>query len=344
LWFWSLVEVALHDATTIFVLISGILFMRVYADRPPTEYWRRRLATLALPYACMTLLFTPWKIGVITPDHATPHGLADLPRAFAANFVYGTGQFTYWFVPVALTTMAIGPVLARMLDSRLRWPLVAVAVVTPLVVWREATSLSPATFTYFVCVYIVGCAWGEHYEWVSQWTSRNRTLLWAVAASASVVLMGIYLRLPKYPDGGAGVAEGLFWIQKLTLSLALVPLLARVRRGTIETILSRCGQYSFPLYFLHFAVAHLTSVLLTRASGGPQGLTGTVGIALVTTVVAIVTPLFTVSVFCRIAPGPTEILLGARASTRASWAPGAMSRSPGMVTAPSKLAQESPDE
>lgn len=320
-WGWALIDTLFHGVTVVFVLVTGLLFMRVHADRPVLAFWRRRLGRIGVPYLFATLIFTPFHLARLGRFAPPPAHLSEFPAACLRNLALGRAQYSYWFVPVLVGLVVLAPVVARLVRSRLGAAVAVAATLGPLVVRRQDIEVTPPTFVYFLCAFVVGAWWGEHYEGVEGWIRRYRALLWALVAGVSAAIMVLYVRGQR-PDHPGSAQETLFWFQKLGIAIVLSDVLSRVRRGALDRGLSVVGQHAFPVFLIHAAALSFAVPRVLHHAGGEPGFVATVAIALGVACVTTAGATLATVLLDRMAPGLAGWLLGAgQAVQRTSRAP-----------------------
>ena len=248
-------EIAFHDSTIYFALISGLLYSTVLAGRGWGKFYSGKLRNVLLPYVFFTLLLTLWvRPPVVGAEFGGlfASGAGEYFKTVGLNLVDGGAMFHLWYMPVLAVLFLATPLIAGSLGHKqARW-LVLLVVLAPLAVSRSGIDVSVQSVVYFLGVYAVGIAVGRDYDRWLAWLERNLLLLGAVAILASL-LFPLLGRLGFQQVGFWNPVESLHYIHKLAIAGVALVLLKRWEER-IPRWLDLLATYAFAIYFLHAVV------------------------------------------------------------------------------------------
>lgn len=261
-------QLLFHNSTIYFAVISGLLFSAVLKSKGYKHFYLNKFKNVLLAYLFLTLFFS-----VFNP---TPSNFFALHTDFTLylekalhNFINGTAQFTYWYIPVMIFLYLVTPLLDYIMNLK-RWPTIFIVLIVllPLGISRaelidvgEVDYLHLSTMIYFMGAYAAGMYLGANPEDRLNWVKKNFRLLMLITAFSSAAL--IYFELKSVDRFGAWSLRGtLFYIQKMCLSGIFLILFKNWGERQPDW-LGQIAKYSFTIYFLHaFFLLILYSLLM----------------------------------------------------------------------------------
>ena len=240
-------------------MISGILFSVVLKSKGYKRFFSSKLKNVLLPYLFLTLLFSIFNPifapPILKPFQLQPDFGAYLSAAFY-NFIFGTAQFTFWYIPVLLFLYVVTPVLDYLMNVK-KWGTLFMLVIMalPLAISRvqvadmEENQFYLSTMIYFMGAYAAGIYFGTNPEKRFSWVKKNMVLfvLIALLSSAAIVYFTIE-EMNKF--GGWSLMTSLYYIQKMCLSLIIIVLFKNLGDRQPRW-LNPAATYAFVIYFLH---------------------------------------------------------------------------------------------
>ncbi|HEY5689417.1 MAG TPA: acyltransferase family protein, partial [Yeosuana sp.] len=133
-------ELLFHNSTIYFAVISGILFSVVLKSKGYKRFYSSKLKNVLLPYLFLTLLFSIFNPifnpPIFKPFALQPDFIAYLNAAFN-NFIFGTAQFPYWYIPILIFLYLVTPILDYLMNIK-KWGtlLMLVIIALPLAISR----------------------------------------------------------------------------------------------------------------------------------------------------------------------------------------------------------------
>ena len=260
----ALHETIWHDSTIFFALISGILYARVLAARGTERFYRNKALNVALPYACMTLLFSSIRFNEREGFELQMPAVDTL----TSHLVHGTAMYPYWYIPVLLILFGLTPMIDRAL-TKVPVSVFAFAAL-PWLFPRTGTHASISTLGYFLGVYAVGLHVGYRYD---EYRALGRRYWpWALAAAAltsALLLASLYLRVDF--RGSFRLQEGLWYVQKLAAASLLLTMLSHYLRA-VPRLLDVLAHQAFAVYFVHAFINAVVVTWVISHTSGPMTL------------------------------------------------------------------------
>ncbi len=262
-------ETLFHDATIYFSLISGILYVHVFAPRGVLPFYKARALNVALPYVFLTLVLTAWGVAA-----AGGRDWSAFPEEALHSLRLGSAWYHFWYMPVALMLSLLAPLLlAIMRRPALAWLAFALAL-APLLFTRTGNYPGPQTMIYFIGSFSIGLLIGLDVERAVKALARWRVALALVATFATGAIFALFLTDVDLV-GPVSLRESLFYVQKLAVAgLALPALHAWARRAAPwrDRILGAAAQWAFAIYFLHGPVLSAPLAVAARLTPSAPGL------------------------------------------------------------------------
>jgi len=252
-------ELLFHNSTIYFAIISGILFSVVLKSKGYKRFYRSKLKNVLLPYLFLTLILSIFN-PIFEPPIYIPFGLqpdfsAYLTAAFN-NFIYGTAQFTYWYIPTLIFLYLVTPILDYVMHIK-KWGtlLMLVIIALPISISRievmdmEENHLYLSTMIYFTGAYAAGIYFGANPEKLFSWVKKNMVSFVLIALLSSLALLYFQIKdINKF--GGWSLMSALYYIQKMCLSGIIIVLFKNLGDRQPRW-LNPIATYAFVIYFLH---------------------------------------------------------------------------------------------
>jgi surface polysaccharide O-acyltransferase-like enzyme len=252
-------ELLFHNSTIYFAVISGILFSVVLKSKGYKRFYNSKLKYVLLPYLCLTLLFSIFKPifdpPIYIPFALQPDFLTYLNAAFN-NFIFGTAQFPYWYIPTLLFLYLLTPLLDYVMNIKrwgtlLMWGVIAlpIAITRVELADMEENQLSLSTMIYFTGAYAAGMYFGTDPERRFSWVKKNMSVFVLIALLSSAALLYFEIKeLNKF--GEWSLMSALYYIQKMSLTGIFIVMLKNLGDRQPHW-LKPIATYAFVIYFLH---------------------------------------------------------------------------------------------
>jgi surface polysaccharide O-acyltransferase-like enzyme len=252
-------ELLFHDSTIYFAVISGLLFSVVLKSKGYKRFFNSKLKNVLFPYLFLTLCFSIFN-PVFDPPVFIPFQLqSDFASYLSAafyNFIFGTAQFTYWYIPVLIFLYLVTPLLDYLMNIK-KWGtlFMLIIIALPIAISRvelidmEEYQLSLSTMIYFTGAYAAGIYFGTDPEKWFSWVKKNMLLFVLIALISSVAL--VYFQIKEINKfGGWSLMSALYYIQKMSLS-GIIIVLFKNMGDRQPRWLNPIASYAFVIYFLH---------------------------------------------------------------------------------------------
>lgn len=245
------------SSTVIFVVLAGILFQmkaipklndgKTRTGEILLKRWRELrfyYVTLGTVLACI-ISINRFRHGF---DNALPH--------FPMMMISGTMSYTYWYVPFFLLLMAVTPGHVWFARRRptIQISLILAGLVIGALMHRASSNGFFTNFqnlAYYLPVFWLGMLLAQHWTKVLS-ILRGKEVFLGLVVSAIIATQvhlgqqGVYL----HSIGEMWGKIDLFPLQKIALTLLLIPLLHRSRRMAMPLI-DWCARNSLTIFFLH---------------------------------------------------------------------------------------------
>jgi membrane-bound acyltransferase YfiQ involved in biofilm formation len=242
---YSLRYLLFHASTIYFLFISGFLFIHLSGKFDTKRYYMNKARYVVAPYALLSTLIFCVKHGQRLGTEST----SELLKQLGLTLLSGTAVGPYWYIPFAVITFLLSPLLLALPPRALRW-LCLLACPLPLLGTRTS-SIGLPLFVYFFPVYLLGCLAAMNYSAFTRFVRNSRWLLILAVVISSSLLVA---RGTIPHSDGLRLTESLFYIQKI--SICFLVLVALQRWDSHEAKLwSSIATYSFALYFTHPVIA-----------------------------------------------------------------------------------------
>jgi surface polysaccharide O-acyltransferase-like enzyme len=246
-------------------VISGILFSAVLKRKGYKRFYNSKLTNVLLPFLFLTLLFSIFN-PIFNPPIIKPFSLQpDVVSYLSAtlnNFIFGSAQFTFWYIPVLIFLYLVTPLLDYVMNIK-KWGtlLMFVIMALPIAISRvqvadmEDNHLYLATMIYFTGAYAAGIYFGTNPEKRFSWVKKNMALFVLVAVLSSVAIVYfIFEEIDKF--GAWSLMSSLYYIQKICLSFIIIVLFKNLGDRQPRW-LNPIASYAFVIYFLHVLFINL---------------------------------------------------------------------------------------
>jgi peptidoglycan/LPS O-acetylase OafA/YrhL len=248
-------DVALHDSTIYFAVISGFLYAHLFVHRSYGPFLRSRLQQVALPYLVITVALTVPQHGAFSPA---------LVSEIGHNLLSGDAWNTLWYIPVILLLYAASPLLHALVAGRAGRIAGIALLLAPLLMSRTGTDLTMQSLVYFAGAYAAGMAlrlspqgWEQAIVRLTPWAAP-------IAALSSLALCAAYAASIDMA-GPISIRETLFYVQKLSLTCLFLAIALRwALRPAImrDAVLGVLASAAFGIYFLHGPIMRLIAKLV----------------------------------------------------------------------------------
>ena len=247
------IRAAVNYAVALFVFCSGYLTKTEYPDTG--KFYKKRLTRVWIPYVIWSLLYTfAYKI-----DDGIP--LSTVPKSYIFNLIFGTANFSLYFVIVYTILTLLTPLIGKLLCSKYRWigwwitPVYMILTTyIPLLTGRTLIPgiiLSFLRFQWFGFYYL-GMALGNHV------IEYDRPMKHTVLIYLFTLLISIGEGLIWNHFGNFNMATTQARLScLLSSSFACVLAFQYLENprldasGKAEKILAFIGDYSFGIYLMH---------------------------------------------------------------------------------------------
>lgn len=249
-----------HNSTIYFAVISGILFSAVLKSKGYKRFYSSKLKNVLLPYLFLTLLFS-FEPPILKPFALQQDFISYLNVALN-NFIFGSAQFTFWYIPVLIFLYLATPLLDYLININ-KWGtlLMLFIIAIPIVISRvqvtdmEENHLYFTTMIYFAGAYAAGIYFGTNPEKWFSWVKKNMLLFILIALLSSIAIVYfIFEEVDKF--GGWSLMSSLYYIQKMCLSLIIIVLFKNLGDRQPRW-LNPVANYAFVIYFLHVLFINL---------------------------------------------------------------------------------------
>lgn len=264
-------ELLFHSSTIYFAIISGILFSVVLKSRGYSRFYSNKIKNVLFPYIFLTLVFS--LIVSTRQNPLTVHtDINEYLQTLIPNFIYGTAQFTFWYIPVLFFLYLVTPVLDRIYQIKMWGPILTLLIVLlPLAISRlelvdmTEDSLSLSTMLYFMGAYAAGMVFGtDPIKWLNV-IKKFKVLIISIAILSSIAI--VVAEMNEMDKIGVwSLRATLFYIQKMTLAGIAIFVFHSFK--THPLWLQKVADYSFSIYFLHAFFLLLIMVLLFPVLAG----------------------------------------------------------------------------
>jgi peptidoglycan/LPS O-acetylase OafA/YrhL len=248
-------ELLFHNSTIYFAVISGILFSVVLKSKGYKRFYGSKFKNVLLPYLFLTLVFSIFN-GSIGNPFALDHDFVAYLQVAFNNFIYGTAQFPYWYIPILIFLYLVTPLLDYLMNIK-KWGtfLMLLIIALPLAISRvelmdmEENHLSLSTMLHFMGAYAAGMYFGSNPEKRFSWVKKNIRMLFliTVLSSAALIYFGVN-DINKF--GSWSLMSSLYYIQKMCLSGIFIVMFKNMGDRQPRW-LNPIASYAFVIYFLH---------------------------------------------------------------------------------------------
>lgn len=243
-----------HQTSALFFFISGYLFQHLSGRFSYRRYLHRKLKTVILPYAVVSvpaIIVSVWFV----PQEGIWPWFYDLPKWVQVVLFYLTGKHLepLWFVPTVAIFYLAAPLFIAV-DRRPRLYLLILPLLAIAVAFGREGPLGPLNkAVYFLPVYLFGMAFSRFRAEAEAIGWRG---FWALAALFTGLTAYAVIEQPKTPD--------VHILAKLALSCMMIVLLTRhAPRRT--PFLDHVAHVSFSIYFIHAYAISAFRLALTLA-------------------------------------------------------------------------------
>ena len=253
------IRTLVNYAVALFLFCSGWLTKTSFPD--VKKFYKKRLTRVLIPYAIWSFFYTDafaYRDGTFSR----------LPHNYLYNLVYGTANFSLYFIIVYVILTLLTPLIGKLLQSEYKWVGFLVTpiymIVTTYIPVLTGRVIIPVNITPFLRLqwfgfYYLGMALGNHaVEWK---LTKKQTVIFYCLSLIAAFLEGLYWNhLGSYSMAGTQI--------KMTthLSSCMAGVLAHVYlndskfsgSGKFEKYMAFIGDYSFGIYLSHVMLIGLS--------------------------------------------------------------------------------------
>lgn len=247
-------EILFHNSTIYFAVISGLLFSVVLKAKGYKRFYSSKLKNVLLPYLFLTLIFS---ISSSKSDFVSYSNFELYIKEVLNNFIYGKGQFTFWYIPVLIFLYLVTPFLDYIIKLK-RWGIILTlaCILAPLVISRVQVTelrtgnfLSLSTMVYFTGAYVAGMHFGTNPEKWFNWFKKNMLVFIVVVIVTTITIFFTQINnIDKI--GSWSLKATLYYIQKLCLSGIFIVMFKNLGEQQPKWM-NNIADKAFTIYFLH---------------------------------------------------------------------------------------------
>ena len=238
------IDIVFFNTSTIyFLFISGYLCQYIDKKRreSPVAYYRKKLQNVIVPFIVFSMFFAVMK------------GVFRFDIEFGKFLLLGRVQGQYWYIPFISSMFVVSPFICRMKDRHLG--LLTIISFTLFLIFPvrpgEFTIQWPEVFyfyTYFSGFYFLGFVYCRFKEQVDEYL--HKYWYWILILS-----LGLYAFIHNQSFLGLSAVSRsiLVPLQRMSVLCLMLVLLSKVRNKRMW-IFDQIAQFSFTLYFIHFAL------------------------------------------------------------------------------------------
>lgn len=272
---WTVFQIIAHGSTVYFALISGLLYSYYLHQRPHRTFMTRRLETVVLPYALLTIALTVLMAGLAANRAGAWPDAGGLLGVLGHNLLVGDAWNHLWYVPVITILYVVSPLLLKIASSDRWFPVAVVIALLPLVVSRTGTDITPNILVFFTGAYMAGILIGLDPERMLDRLGRQWPVWTGLAAISAVAIYLMDMQQIEYV-GPVSFRETAFYVLRIALSILMLVAL-RAWSGRIgprlRSVLTVIAVASFAIYLIHAPLLRPIVQLIGRfvPDGNPTG-------------------------------------------------------------------------
>lgn len=241
-------KVLFHASTIYYLFISGFLFFYLSAKFKLKRYYISKFKNVVLPYLILTTIITLYYNWNLLDGN-----IFSFIEIWLKHIVRGDAQFQYWYIPFIIIVYLLSPCLL-IIPNRLWAYIIPVIGVIPLLGTRTDTEITFNQFIYFFPIYILGMYSAMNYKQLSRLINQHKHLLLIVAFVSTIFIIVILKNKWTYQFGSFNTVEGLFYIQKISITFLVINFLRRYEDRNFR-LLNQLASYSFGIYFTHILLS-----------------------------------------------------------------------------------------
>lgn len=249
------IRAIVNFAVAMFLFCSGYLTKTSYSDIG--KFYKRRMIRVGIPYVIWSMAYT---LAFAVRDGV----YSGLPGKYFLNLIYGTANFSLYFMIVYMLFTLWTPLIGKLAESRFKW---AGFLVTPVYMILTSyltrifrISIIPSTITPFLRLqwfhfYYLGMILGNHL--ICYKNSKKRTvLIYLCTLLVSLAESFYWNHLGNYTMATTQARLGCMLSSSCACVLAYQYLEDKNITGSTawEKKLSWIGDYSFGIYLMHVMV------------------------------------------------------------------------------------------
>lgn len=214
---------------------------------------KSRAVRLLIPFFIWSLVY-----GVIS---IAMDGAVDNPFVFLGQVVFGMTAGHLYFIVVLVQFTLLTPLIARVVRTRWVWCAYAVtpAYLAGMYIFAFSTGELPPSYNYLFAGWAVFYVLGMHVK-ASGWRPRVSTATALVVVALVLAVAESYVLLELGMPSSFAVSQ--LKLSSVGASVAVALLVLALHRPTQSSAVSRLGQGSYGIYFVHMVwIIALTSAI-----------------------------------------------------------------------------------
>lgn len=254
-----------HTSRNIFVLLSALVLMYSYINRPLKigQFYRKRFLLVLLPYAVWTLIYQV-EHGIMQ------HSISEFLGVYVNNFVTAGAMYHLYFLLITMQLYLLFPLL-RYLYQKVKkypWRIFGISLVLQLVMTAmmqyggDIKDLdwwfnSPDNYILgYQCYIVAGMLIAAHFKAFEIFVSKYRRQLYISAGGIAAVGIGFYfiqIAAGAIPYIAAAVFQPYLVVESIAFGLALFSIGTRwIEKGMpMKRLVDAIAQDSFGIYLCH---------------------------------------------------------------------------------------------
>lgn len=254
----SIIESLFHNSTVYFALISGVLYSLVLKRQPITQFYRKKITTIFVPYVFFSGIYTILAGRVFISEDIEPTSIQGMLNAIPSNLLNGSSWGHLWYPPVLLVLFILTPLIYKSLKHPVFQYTLIITAFAPLTISRVWPDFSLNNVCFFGGAYSLGLYIGLYYQKALELFHR---FSFALLLSALMLLFPIgylyqyspVLNLPFNP------IESLSYLQKIFLGCFLIEWLHRTQQPT-NKFFNFIATHAYGIYLVHPAISIFAAI------------------------------------------------------------------------------------
>ena len=256
------IRAAVNFAVAMFLFCSGYLTKTAYPDIG--RFYKKRLTRVLIPYSIWSLIYT---VAYAVKDHA----LNNLVLKYFYSLIYGTANFSLYFVVVYVLFTLAAPLIGLLAQSKFRWIgwlITPVYMILTIYIpcWTGQgilpSAIQPFLRLQWFHFYYLGMVLGNHL--IQYERSRKQTVMIYLVTLLISLCEGFYWNgLGNYSMATTQARLSCVFSSSFACLIAFQYLENAYETGERkwENWLAWLGDYSFGIYLMHVLVIGLLGVI-----------------------------------------------------------------------------------